>query len=76
MNNPSTCRPYTEFMLKEYWVIDVKNWGTLYGFGEEEDAESWRKHKAIWEESVATKRRATPEEIAKVKHWDNLAALL
>lgn len=50
-------------MNEEHWVIYVTRWGTFFGIGTEEQAENWRKHKANYEQSVATKRKATDEEI-------------
>lgn len=52
-------------MKNEHWVINVSNWGTLYAFGTEKEAEEWRKHKARYEGSPATKRLATPEEASE-----------
>ena len=46
-----------------HWVIEVPAWGTLYAIGTEEQAETWRRHKANWEQSVARKREATEKEI-------------
>lgn len=46
-----------------HWVIEVRDWGTLYARGSESQAEEWRAHKAAWEHAVATKRPATADEI-------------
>lgn len=50
-------------MNKEYWYIYVANWGDGLFYGTEEEAEEVRVHKARWEQSIARKRRATPEEV-------------
>ena len=47
----------------DYWVITVAGWGTIYGYGTEEDAETMRVHKARWERAVARKRLANVDEI-------------
>ena len=46
-----------ELLKKEVWLIDVKSWGRMLFIGNEEEAEDMRRHKANWEQSVATKER-------------------
>ena len=62
-------------IAKDYWAINVHSWGTLYAIGTEAEAEEWRRHKSNWEQSVATKRLATEEEVKKEK-FDKLSDLL
>ncbi|MBK8150839.1 MAG: hypothetical protein IPK58_22210 [Acidobacteria bacterium] len=48
-----------------WFVITVGGgYGSFFFRGTEEEAEKMRKHKAYWEQSPATKRLATQEEIA------------
>lgn len=61
---------------KYHWIIDVAAWGTLYGFGTEEEAEEWRSHKANWERCVAKKRKASESEVAQIQEWESLKDLL
>lgn len=49
--------------MKKYWIIEVVAWGTLYAIGTEEQAEEWRRHKANWEQCIARKREASPQEM-------------
>lgn len=46
-----------------YWKITVAAWGTVYLRGTKEEAEQWRRHKAAWEQSVATKIEIKPSEV-------------
>ncbi len=48
-----------------WFIITVGNgYGSFFFRGTEEEAEKMRKHKARWEQAVATKRFATQAEIA------------
>jgi len=47
----------------KYWKITVARWGTAYLRGSEEQAEEWRRHKASWEQAVATKAEIKPSEV-------------
>ena len=64
-------------MKKEnkHWVIKVHSWGTLFAIGTEEQAEEWRRHKARWERSIATKREATESEVVEGK-FEKLSDLI
>lgn len=61
---------------EQVWVIDVHSWGRLIATGTEAEAETWRRHKANWEHSGATKRLATQEEIDAAEAIDDLSELL
>lgn len=55
-------------MKKEikHWIIWVSNgYGAFYFKGNEDEAEYMRRHKAVWEGSLARKRPATKEEVKK-----------
>lgn len=43
-----------------FWSIDITNWGTLFAFGTEAEAEEWRVHKALWERGGGSKTRVSP----------------
>lgn len=60
----------------KYWKIDVASWGVLWARGTEEQAEAWRKHKARWEQSVATKIEVEKSALPEHAEWDDLEGLL
>jgi hypothetical protein len=47
----------------KYWKVTVATWGTAYLRGDEEHAEEWRQHKAVWEQSPASKVEIKPSEV-------------
>ncbi len=67
--------PREDKKVNKHWVIDVASWGTMYMIGTEEQAEEMRRHKARWEQSVATKRLADAQEI-KSEDWKLLSDYL
>ena len=49
--------------LVSLWAITVgAGYGTFFFRGTETEAEEMRRHKARWEQAIARKRLATPEE--------------
>lgn len=62
--------PRTGEAAKLHFAITVAGWGTLFATGTSAQAETWRKHKAIWEMAVAHKRIATAAEKASEKFED------
>ena len=61
---------------KCYWKITVSNWGTLYGYGTEAEAEDWRYHKAQWEHETARKERISKSDIPEGEQTRVLADLI
>lgn len=50
-----------------WWSINVTGYGRFEYFGNRDEAEEMREHKADWEGGRGTIRKAKPEEIAKAR---------
>ena len=51
---------------KTPWVISVGGgYGEFLFSGTEDQAEKMRRHKAQWEQAIATKRLATPDDVKR-----------
>ena len=46
---------------KNWWIIDIADWGSKALHGTEAEAEEWRAAKAGWEGCVGAKRLADPD---------------
>jgi hypothetical protein len=68
-------RARLEGEIMKHWRIDVHGWGTLWAVGSEEQAEEWRRHKSIWEQSIARKTEVDESDLPPSKKWERLVAL-
>lgn len=67
-----------EYMEKtiNFWVIEIRDWGTLHGVGTESEAREWGLGKAEWEGTSMKMREATAEEVKTIRQWDSIAKLI
>jgi hypothetical protein len=68
--NPTRGIEVTDSLTPEkriWWMIKVTGYGEFEHFGTEAEAEEMRVHKSQWEGGRGTKRKATPDEIAKME---------
>lgn len=63
-------KPEVTSESKFHWRIYISEWGTLWGFGTEKQAEEWRRHKCRWEHCIGNKRVATTDEVNENKFED------